>query len=190
MIATAVCSNGGYAATSRKQHIYARAEQHVGGGKFTSTTEAGFCHEPHSSCKCPHRLPDPLRVLLILIPFAAQCHVSKHTHCHENTIYEFHLNVCLSCARHALQHTHTHTHTHDASTPTLGSNHVSDFICHFVRLSLMNHVRERLDESNSCSTGSNHSGGEGTSNSSCHSSRISSPRARGRRFFCQGESNN
>ena len=34
-------------ATSRKQHIERRAKQHVGGGKFSETTEARFCHAHH-----------------------------------------------------------------------------------------------------------------------------------------------
>ena len=36
-------------ATSRKQHLYASAEQNVGGGKFSEITKGGFCHEHHSS---------------------------------------------------------------------------------------------------------------------------------------------
>ena len=73
------CSQNSGCAPPRapKQHVHARAEQNVGGGKFSEVTEAGFCHERHSSYKCPQRLFDLQRVLLMLIPFGTPCTVPR-----------------------------------------------------------------------------------------------------------------
>ena len=180
-------------ATSRKQHIYARAEQNVGGGKFSEITESGFCHAHHSSYKCPQRLFDPLRVLLMLIPFGTPCtsatSANKRIFTKTPSLTTTSMFACDMCKTRA-------QNTHDASTPTLGRNGVSDFICDLVRLDLMNRVREpSVPESGggglarTSSDGrrsamshlerleSNSRSGRGTRgslNSSCDSSRISS----------------
>ena len=109
-------------ATSRPQHIYARAEQNVGGGKFSEITQAGFFHEHHSSHTCPQRLFDPLRVLLMLLPFGAPCTTSANegffTKAPSMTLTS--MFACDMCKTHA-------QNTHDAPTPTLGPNRFSEF---------------------------------------------------------------
>ena len=49
-----------------------------GGGKFSGVTQACFWHEHHTSHTCPQRLFDPLRVLLMLLPFGTPCTMSAN----------------------------------------------------------------------------------------------------------------
>ena len=82
--------------TSRKQYVDARAEQYVGGDKFSEVTKAGFCHAQHSFYK---RLTATVRSSARPFgddPFWHAVHgaTSVNTQFHKNTVHDPHTNAC------------------------------------------------------------------------------------------------
>ena len=83
--------------TSRKQYVDARAEQYVGGDKFSEVTKAGFCHAQHSFYI---RLTATVRSSARPFgddPFWHAVHgaTSVNTQFHKNTVHDPHTNACL-----------------------------------------------------------------------------------------------